>query len=437
MASSSSEEKKHKNNKLCNFCSHKITEFVRNHICIIFDILDNYIQKNAISLLDITNKIDSSSFDAIKYGIFKTQSDSNSSPPKYKRPVFPLPSSSKDTISSISSSSTKLEDIKKIKIVDITVIRAPFSGKQNEESKSFKNPCEIYVTIENIQYMDVEVMLKLLKSMNYLFESNIKNLSDKMECSNSVPRMLIEDIIIHLQEESYIRRKQCKTITMEIKGILYNEKTSKDIDFDSTLLKKSQLLIDKTTEILCERLANKTVIELHPYDIDFLNEKIKLLFSNVYDDEIIECDYHLIKCRNPKFIDHTFKDYHLSNKIDRLTNLCDAIFCIKNYNIIYMLSILKKYTLLIHNNHYKTNGNNKFSAWNMVYFGVEKNLMPKSSIYDCDDIILGFCIESIEKDDEILESTSEQTEKKKVRFNDNHKKRYYSQGDDANKKSKK
>lgn len=395
MASSSQQQ--HSNNRLCNKCSFKIIQFYRKQLEKFWIKINSFIEYKSLPLGDISKNITLVMFDD----------------------QYETTTSGHDEEQTASSSDDKsvLEKIKQIKTLDTTVIRAPFFGDQEEDGFSFKNLCEVYITLENIHYIDFELLTKMFKVLHYLFKKHEKTLSNSIKCSDGIPRLSLNDITLYTQE-SFIMKKQSRPMCIQVKGTLYNEKTSKGIDFVSQLQKKMNMMIEQTNGLLAERLTHKTVIDIHKSDVSRLKSHLDLLFSDLCGDEIVKYDIHLIRCRNNKLIDPSFTSYIISNRINTIIMMCDAVFCIKNYCTMYLLSILSKYHELIMNDSFKSNGNTTYSTWKLMYLGIEKDLQPKS-IYDTDDIIVGFSLQLSDKDDFFDDgASSSSSNKKRVRFSD-------------------
>lgn len=368
---------KHKNNRLCKKCCTYINRFFKNHLITFWTRINEFIEYKSLSLGEISQNVPLNMFEA------------SYTSSKYKQ--------SDELTATSSDDRTLLEKAKSVKIIDISVIKAEYLGSQDESDGSFKNLTNIFFTLENIYYIDLEILSKMFKALNYIFKNNELLIASNMSCSDALPRLLFYDITIHTRE-THIMNKDATPIIIEIKCTLYNEQTALDVDFYSPIQRKMNSILNQSNDLMAERLTHKTVVNIYQSDIDRLKNNLDLMFTDLCGDEIIKYDIDLIRCRNGGLIDKSSSGYIIPNRIQSIVGICDAVFCIRGYYTIHLLSLISKYNKLIMTDSFKTNGNTKYSCWKMMYFGIEKNILPKD-IDDNDDIIIAFSIVSSDKDD--------------------------------------
>lgn len=390
---------KHKNNRLCDKCCIYMRRFFENHLITFWSRINDFIEYKTLSLGDISKNVPLNMFDT-----------------SYTAPT----SQSEEQTASSSDEKTLLEKAKQVRVLDTSVIKAPYYAEQDEKERSFKNLCKIYFTIENIYYIDFELISKMFKALNYVFNNNESKIMANIRCSDALPRLLFDDVIIYSQD-SYVMKKQAKPICMQIKCTLYNEQAASDIDFYSPIQKKLNTILTQSNDLFGERLTHKTIVNIHKSDVLHLKKHLDMMFSDVCGDEIIRYDIDLIRCRNDKLIDPKLSNYVIPNRMHTIISVCDVVFCVKGYYTTHLLSLLTKYNELIMCDKFKSNGNTTYSNWKLMYFGIEKNIQPKD-LDDSDDVIIGFSLQSVDKDDmdelSSLVSSSSSTPSKRVRFSE-------------------
>lgn len=367
---------KHKNNRLCDKCCIYIKRFFENHLITFWTRINDFIEYKTLSLGDVSKNVPLNMFDT-----------------SYIAPI----SQSEEQTASSSDEKTILEKAKQVRILDTSVIKAPYYGDQDAKEKSFRNLCKIYFTIENIYYIDFELISKMFKALNYVFNANESKMTANIRCSDGLPRLLFDDLIIYSQE-SYVMKKQSKPICIQFKCTLYNEQTASDVDFYSPIQRKLNSILTQSNDLFGERLSNKTIVNIHKTDINHLKKHLDMMFSDLCGDEIIRYDIDLIRCRNEKLIDPKSSNYIIPGRMHTIISVCDVVFCVKGYFTTHLLSLLMKYNELIMSDSFKSNGNTTYSNWKLMYFGIEKNIQPKD-LDDSDDVIVGFSMRSVEKDD--------------------------------------
>lgn len=380
----------HKSNKLCDDCSFKILNFYRRLIFFFFQKVNDFVQKDQIKIFDATQMKDIiQDFQNDSFGIFKEENKNDKLIVDYE----------------------KYKETQTIKILDVTIIKAPYFGKQKPNSLAFKNLCEVYFIIENISYIDIQIINQFFKMFSFFYEFE-KNSVKKMiffECCKQSPRLILEDIILHTSE-TFLMKKKCRNISAEIRGILYNYDASKEINIIPSLSIKLDNIIDNSLQIYSNKFIKKTIIEIDQNDIKDLQSNVKNWFSETIDDEIIHYDSRIIYCRNPKFqsfdasIDHT-----ILRKVKNIIDYCDIILCINDCNSIYISLLIDKYEKLFEKNNKLYNSkHHKTKSWKLTYIGINKNIHIKS-LSDCDDLIVGLCIKQEEREDSALLSSSSST----------------------------
>lgn len=367
---------KHKNNRLCDKCCIYIKRFFENHLITFWTRINDFIEYKTLSLGDISKNVPLNMFDT-SYISSSNQSEEQSA--------------------SSSDEKTILEKAKQVKMLDISIIKAPYYGDQDVNDKSFRNLFKIYFTIENIYYIDFELISKMFKALNYVFNANESKMIANIRCSDALPRLLFDDLVIYSQE-SYVMKKQSRPICIQLKCTLYNEQSASDVDFYSPIQRKLNAILSQSNDLFGERLTHKTIVNIHKSDINHLKKHLDMMFSDLCGDEIIRYDIHLIRCRNQKLIDPKSSNYIIPGRMHTIVNVCDAVFCVKGYFTTHLLSLLSKYTELIMTDSFKSNGNTTYSSWKLMYFGIEKNIQPKD-LDDSDDVIVGFSLQSADKDD--------------------------------------
>jgi len=367
---------KHKNNRLCDKCCIYIKRFFENHLITFWTRINDFIEYKTLSLGDISKNVPLNMFD---HSYVATSSQSE------------------EQTASSSDEKTILEKAKQIKILDVSIIKAPYYGEQDVNDKAFRNLFKIYFTIENIYYIDFELISKMFKALNYVFNNNESKMTANIRCSDALPRLLFDDLIIYSQE-SYIMKKQSKPICIQIKCTLYNQQAASDVDFYSPIQRKLNTILSQSNDLFAERLTHKTVVNIHKSDINHLKKHLDMMFSDLCGDEIIRYDINLIRCRNIKLIDPESSNYVIPARMQTILSVCDAVFCVKGYFTTHLLSLLTKYNELIMSDSFKSNGNTTYSNWKLMYFGIEKNIQPKD-LDDSDDVIVAFSLQTVDKDD--------------------------------------
>jgi hypothetical protein len=309
----------------------------------------------------------------IKFMVFKTLQIGYSSS---------ISSSSFESGISDESESSETDD----KTINIThkpsIRKTMFIYNPENENKTSKEKGMVQFLIDNIPYVDIELISKMIKTITNVIRSEEDGIKKKITCCFSepfVPVIIIDDVIIYNQS-TLVNGQKIKSIALQIKASIIPHKQQKT----SFTMSRLNFTIDSIiSDILHVQCTPDISSHISSYDINNLKNMVNTLFTDEIIDDILTHEIDIIRCVDKQYI--TKKDCDLSTHCENMIKTCDVVFIVEDYTTLYMNAIIDKYIkLFIDHSH----AHHHSALWKMAFLGMEHDIKNKYSTND--NIIIAF-----------------------------------------------
>lgn len=266
-----------------------------------------------------------------------------------------------------------------------TILLLNYDNIKNDYTSKKKG--NVFFIIDNIKYIDIELILKMIKSLDDQYFLHEQEFKRSLHCGSDpkiIPRMIIEDIIIY-NEKSYVNNIQVDPIAIQIKAKIYSHAKRKKMNLQS-LIKNNLSMINSEMKSFSNHECHYTEKEVSK-KINQLEKIIELLFTYDLGDgsELLKYETKIIRSSNGLKLNHQNQDYPVTEKISHIIKKCDIVIVVSNYNNIYLNDLITKYKKL----------KNTHQSWIITYMGIENDKLSKYNTLK--DLIIGFNFVDLEK----------------------------------------
>ena len=260
-----------------------------------------------------------------------------------------------------------------------------------------KNDASVFFLVENLNYVDMESVLKLIQYFKHFWREDYETLKGQLKCSNELPFLIIYDFVLY-NEESIQHNHSLIPIGLQMKANIYPNKKLKKINSVSPVEMK---LTNIQTFIRIECGQRFSYGHNPSYLRDFvrsdandLKDDVGVLFTDICGDIKITHKTDIAICRFPN-VETTIK-VNIPHVILQVSRVSDIVFAIENYNIFYISNFIQNYLDLIvdDNNREKMFGKPP-SRWALSFISLEKCIGHPSGTKEF--LFIGFFYKAIRK----------------------------------------
>lgn len=309
----------------------------------------------------------------VKFMIFKTLQIGYSS-------SIPNTSSKSSLLSDDSESSENEETLASMKTKPV-IKKTMFIYNPDNENQTSKQNGTVHFLIDNIPYIDIELISKMIKTMSNVIQKEEPDIKKKIKCcvDSYIPIIVIDDIIVYNQP-TLVNGQQIKSIALQIKASIIPHQKQKTTFTMSRLHFATDNII---SEIMHVTYSPELNLEIASSDVHQLTGIVKTLFTDDNFGDILSHEIAIIRCVDKRYINR--KDHALSTHCENILKTCDVVFIIEDYATLYMSSFIDKYMkLFIDDNHV----HKQSISWKMTFIGMEHDVKNKYAIND--NVVIAF-----------------------------------------------